>query len=133
MYIFSIISRSFSQVFNNHYHYQSSIVPVDGVGWISLGHCLYHASPFSLITCFLFHQSIFVYLILYSLLFPRLFRSSSTTAHFKFQSHFSSSHSLLAFSTFVSVFLYYHSLQISIPSSSHFHLLSSKHDLTTAY
>ena len=47
--------------------------------------------------------------------------------------HFSSSHSLPAFSTFVSVFLflYYHSLQISKPSLSHFHLLSSKHDRTT--
>ena len=47
--------------------------------------------------------------------------------------HFSSSHSLLAFSTFVSVFLYYRSLQISKPSLSHFHLLASKHDRTTAY
>ena len=47
--------------------------------------------------------------------------------------HFSSSHSLPAFSTFISIFLflYYHSLQISKPSLSHFHLLSSKHDRTT--
>ena len=45
--------------------------------------------------------------------------------------HFSSSHSLLAFSTFVSVF-YYSSLQISKPSLSHFYLLSTKHDRTTA-
>ena len=68
-------------------HVGSSIVPVDGVGRISYGHCLYHASPFCSITCILFHQSIFLHLILY-LLFPRLFPSSSsaTTAHFKFQS-----------------------------------------------
>ena len=49
--------------------------------------------------------------------------------------HFSSSHSLPTFSTFVSVFLflYNYSLQISKPSLSHFHLLSSKHDRTTVY
>ena len=66
-------------------HAGSGVVPVDGVGRISYGHCLYHASPFRSITCILFHQSIFLHLILY-LLFPRLFRSSSTTTHFKFQS-----------------------------------------------
>ena len=42
----------------------SDIVPVDGVGRISFGHCLYHASPFCLVTCILFHQSIFLHLIL---------------------------------------------------------------------
>ena len=44
--------------------------------------------------------------------------------------HFSSFHTLLAFSTFASifVFLYYCALQISKPSLSNFHLLSSKHD-----
>ena len=49
--------------------------------------CLYYSSPFRSITCILFPQSIFLHLILY-LLFPRLFRSSSssTTTHFKFQS-----------------------------------------------
>ena len=49
--------------------------------------------------------------------------------------HFSSSHSLLAFSTFASVllFLNYSSLQISKPSLSHFHVLSSKHDRTIEY
>ena len=35
--------------------------------------------------CILFHQSIFLHLILH-VLFPRLFRSSSTTTYFKFQS-----------------------------------------------
>ena len=82
----------------------SGIVPVDGVGRISYGHFLYHASPFCSITCIIFPQSIFLHLI-------------------------------LAFSTFVSVFLflYYHSLQISKPSLSHCHLLSSKHVRTTAY
>ena len=47
--------------------------------------------------------------------------------------HFSISHSLLSFSTFVSVFLflYYSLLQIKKPSLSHFHLLSVKHDHTT--
>ena len=58
---------------------------VDRVGQVSYGHCLYHASPFCSITCILFHQSIFLHLILY-LPFPRLFRFSSTTAHVKFQS-----------------------------------------------
>ena len=72
-------------------HVGSGIVCVDGVGQISCSHCLYHASLFCSITCILFHQSIFLHLILY-LLFPHLFRSSScstryaTTAHFKFQS-----------------------------------------------
>ena len=68
-------------------HVGSGIFPVDGVGRISYGHCLYHSSPFRLITFILFPQSIFLHLILY-LLFPRLFRSSSssTTTHFKFQS-----------------------------------------------
>ena len=68
-------------------HIRSGIVPLYRVGRISYGHCLYHASPVCLITCILFHQSIFLHLILY-LLFPRLFRSSSsfTTVHFKFQS-----------------------------------------------
>ena len=47
--------------------------------------------------------------------------------------YFSSSHSLLAFSRFVLVFLYYCSLQISKPSLSLFHLFSSKYDRTTAY
>ena len=47
--------------------------------------------------------------------------------------HFSSSHSPLAFSTFVSVFLYHRLLQILKPMLSHSHLLSSKHDRTTAY
>ena len=41
--------------------------------------------PFCAITCILFSQSIFLHLILY-FFFPRLFRSSSTTTHFKFQS-----------------------------------------------
>ena len=65
----------------------SGIFPVDGVGRISYGHCLYHSSPFRSITCILFPKSIFLHLILY-LLFPLLFRSSSssTTTHFKFQS-----------------------------------------------
>ena len=69
-------------------HFGSGIVPVDGVGRILYGHCLYHASPFCSIRCIFFHQSIFLHLILY-LLFPRLFQPSSssfTTAHFKFQS-----------------------------------------------
>ena len=80
----SMVSSSSSQV-------GSGIVPVDGVGQISCSHCLYHASLFCSITCILFHQSIFLHLILY-LLFPHLFRSFScstryaTTAHFKFQS-----------------------------------------------
>ena len=50
----------------------SDIVPVDGVGRISYDHCLYRASPFCSITCILFHQSIFIHLILY-LLFPCCF------------------------------------------------------------
>ena len=54
-------------------HAGSVIVPVDGIGRISYGHCLYHASPFRSITCILFPLSIFLHLILY-LLFPRLFR-----------------------------------------------------------
>ena len=66
-------------------HVGSGIVPVDGVGRISYGHCLYHASPFCSITCIFSHQSIFLYFILH-LLFPRFFQSSSTTTHFKFQS-----------------------------------------------
>ena len=68
-------------------HVGSGIFPVDGVGRILYRHCLYHSSPFRSITCILFPQSIFLHLILY-LLFPRLFRSSSssTTTHFKFQS-----------------------------------------------
>ena len=66
-------------------HVGSGIVPINGVGQISYGHCLYHASPFCLITCIPFHQSIFLHLILH-LLVPRLFPSSSTTTHFKFQS-----------------------------------------------
>ena len=68
-------------------HVGSGIVPVDGVGRISYGRCLYHASPLCSITCILFYQSIFIHLILY-LLFPRFFwsSSSSTTAHFNFQS-----------------------------------------------
>ena len=45
----------------------SGIVPVDGAGGISHRHCLYHASPFRSITCILFHQSIFLHLILYLL------------------------------------------------------------------
>ena len=68
-------------------HVGSGIVPIDGVSRILYGHCFYYASPFSSITCILFHQSIFLHLILY-LLFPRLFRSSSssTTTYFQFQS-----------------------------------------------
>ena len=57
--------------------------------------------------------------------FVRSYASSSPV-------HFSSSHSLLSFSTFVLVFLYYRSLQVSKPSLSHFYL-SSEHDRTTAY
>ena len=62
-------------------HVRSGIVLVDGVGRISYGHCLYHASPFISITCVLFHQSIFLHLIL-CLLFSRLFRSSSSLLQF---------------------------------------------------
>ena len=54
-------------------HVGSGIFPVDGVGRISYGHCLYYSSPFRSIACILFPQSIFLHLILY-LLFPRLFR-----------------------------------------------------------
>ena len=46
-------------------------MPVNGVGRISYGHYLYHASPVCLITCILFHQ---------------LSSFSFATAHFKFQS-----------------------------------------------
>ena len=42
----------------------SGVVPFDEAGWISHGHCLYHASPFCSITCILFHQSIFLCFIL---------------------------------------------------------------------
>ena len=78
---------SFGKAYHFISHVGSGIVPVDGVGRITYGHCLYHVSPFRSITCILFPQSIFLHLILY-LLFPRLFRSSSssTTTHFKFQS-----------------------------------------------
>ena len=48
-------------------HVGSGIVPVDGVGRISYGHCLYHTSPFRSITCILFPQSVFLHLILYLL------------------------------------------------------------------
>ena len=37
---------------------------LDEVGRISYNHCLYHASPFLLIPCILFHQSIFLRFIL---------------------------------------------------------------------
>ena len=47
--------------------------------------------------------------------------------------HFSSFHSLLIVSKFVSIFLYYRALHISKPSLSHFHLFFSKHDCTTTY
>ena len=71
---------------------------------------------------------------MWSLSLPRL-AISFNHMHPLFPVHFSSSHSLLAFSTFVSVFLflYYHSLQISKASLSHFDLFSSKHDRTTIY
>ena len=77
---------------------------VDGVGQISYGHCLHHASPFCSIPCILFHQSIF-YLILY-VFFLRLFRSFSS------------------FTTLTSNFKAF-----TITFSSFF----SKHDRTTAY
>ena len=68
----------------------------------------------------------------WSLSLPRL-AISFNHMHSLSPVHFSSSHSRLAFSTFVLVFLflYYLSLQISKPSLLHFHLLSSKHDRTT--
>ena len=72
---------------NQSFHVGSGVVPFDRVGWISYGHCFYHASPFCSITCIVFHQSFFLHLILY-LLFPRLFQSSSTTAPSNFKANF---------------------------------------------
>ena len=69
---------------------------------------------------------------LWSLSLPRL-AILFDRVHPRSPVHFFSSHSLLAFSTIVSVFFYYRSFQISKPSLSHFRLLSSKHDRTTAY
>ena len=77
--------RVVDDAFSLSFHVGSGIVPVNRLGQISYGHCLYHSLPFCSITCILFHQSIFLHLILY-LLSPCLFRSSSTTTHFKFQS-----------------------------------------------
>ena len=49
-------------------HVGCGIVAVDKVGLILYGHCLYYASPFCSITCILFHQPIFLHLILRLLL-----------------------------------------------------------------
>ena len=89
-------------------HFKSGVVPVDGVDRIWYGH--------------------------WSVSIP-LLAISFDHIHPLSLVHFSSFHSVLAFSTFVLVFLflYYCTLQISKPLLLYFHLLSSKHDRTTAY
>ena len=96
------------------------------------------ASSVIIITCWMHYNSSqrswldFVW----SLYLPRL-AISFDHMHPFLPVYFSSSHSLLAYSAFVSVFLffYYRPLQISKLSLSYFHLLfsKSKHNRTNAY
>ena len=69
-------------------HFGFGVIPVDGVGRISYGHCLFHASPFRSITCIVAYSFTTPFFFIFYLFFPRLFRfsSSSTTSQFKFQS-----------------------------------------------
>ena len=84
--------------------------PIDGVGRISCGHYLYHASPFCSITCILFHRSSFLHFVLY-LFYPRLFRSSSSFATVNFKAF-----TITFSSSFLKTWPYHHiPLALAIP------------------
>ena len=107
--VFYYVLFEFTNFAHNSYHIishvGSGIVPVDGVGRISYGHRLYHASPFFSITC---------------ISFPGLFFFISFSTCF-FHVCFGLPLHLLPLTSNLT------------PSLSHFHLLSSKHDRTTVY